>query len=188
MLHTIQMKNISFVLPIIVLIVGMSACDQLQNNILNGNSPGTGDDDGVSISPDDIPPDDTTLVGDVVIVGDGVSPPQEWINDKYQLNSAAITDDTLEISVSYGGGCEVHEFTLIADNTFMESDPVQLAVSIVHNANLDYCERWVTESYHFDLTPIKTMYQQSYQQDAGTVVLNLENIPDGAPALVYKFS
>ena len=85
------------------------------------------------------------------------------------------------------GGCETHEFTLIASDAFMESDPVQLGISIVHNANLDFCERWVEEVYHFDLMPIKTMYQEAYQQEAGTVVLNLEGVPEDVDALIYKF-
>ena len=107
-----------------------------------------------------------------------------YIRSKYQLyelSSAEITDDTLRISVSYGGGCEEHEFTLIASNTFMESDPVQLNISIVHNANLDPCERWVSEAYYFDLTPIKNMYLQNYPL--------VPDAPDPEPAAIaLKFT
>ena len=114
--------------------------------------------------------------------------PEAWWTDHYNLESAMLVGDTLTINVAYGGGCEDHEFTLIASETFMESDPVELSVSIVHNANNDPCERWVEEAYHFDLTPIKTKYQQVYQQDAGTIMLNLANLPEGYPALNYEFA
>lgn len=163
-------------------------CDEVPNEVLEGAPPDTDLDDSVSISPGDIPADDTKLFGDVVIVEPGVNEPDQWINDAYQLDDATITADTLTISVSYGGGCETHQFTLIASEAFMESDPVQLGVSIVHNANRDFCERWVEEVYHFNLTPIKTMYQEAYKQDAGTIVLNLEGAPEDAVPLIYKFA
>ena len=35
---------------------------------------------------------------------------------------------------------------------------------LAHNANGDACEAWLTEDYNFDLTPIKTMYQEGYRQ------------------------
>ena len=106
-------------------------------------------------------------------------------SDDYVLNSATITGDTLAINASYGGGCESHEFTLIVSEQFLESHPVQLAVSLVHDGNDDRCEAWLTEDYTCDLTRIKTYYQESYRQDTGTVVLNLGNAPNGQ--LIYEF-
>ena len=162
-------------------------CDEVPDAVLNGPTPDADVDDSISISPGDIPADDTKLFGTVVIVDRGVNEPDKWVNDDYQLEVARIVGDTLTISVAYGGGCETHEFTLLAAKAFMELDPVQLGVSIVHNANLDFCERWVEEVYHFDLTPIKAMYQEAYQQKMGTVVFNLEGAPEGADALIYTF-
>ena len=175
----------SFLLYFIILF--SIGCGEVPDEILDGANPDTDLDNSVSVSPDDIPVDDTKLSGNVVIADPGVNKPDQWGNDAYQLDDTTIAGDTLTISVSYGGGCKTHEFTLIAADAFMESDPVQLDVSIVHNANLDFCERWVEEMYHFDLTPIKTMYQQAYQQDEGTVVLNLEGVPEGAAPLIYRF-
>ena len=169
----------------VVLAVG---CGEVPNGVLDGADSDADLDGSVSVSPGDIPTDDTKLLGNVVITDPGGNDADRWRNDEYQLNGATLADDTLTISVAYGGGCQTHEFTLIAADAFMESDPVQLSVSIVHNANLDFCERWVEEMYHFDLTPIKKMYQAAYQQAAGTVVLNLKSLPEGADALVYKFA
>ena len=180
-----QKINVFFLCLIVLFAIG---CDKMEDEILDGTQPNTGIEDSVSVTPGEIPPDDTRLTGAVVIADGPENAADKWVNNDYMLESAMIVEDTLTINVAYGGGCEDHEFTLIASEAFMESDPVQLSVSIVHNANLDPCERWVEEAYHFDLTPIKTMYQQAYQQDAGTIVLNLANLPEGAPALIYEFA
>ena len=90
------------------------------------------------------------------------------------------------INVSYSGGCEKHEMTLVASESFLESFPVQLPVSLAHNANGDACEAWLTEDYNFDLTPIKTMYQDAYRQEAGTIILRLKDAPN--TDLVYEFT
>ena len=179
-------KMNSFLLCLIVLFA--IGCDKMQDELLEGTDPNTDVDDSISVTPSDIPPDDTILMGDVVILEDKDNAADQWVNDDYNLEEATLMGDTLTIDVAYGGGCADHQFTLLAEPAFMESDPVQLGISIVHNANDDFCERWVEEAYHFDLTPIKTMYQQAYQQDAGTIVLNLGNLPQGDPALIYEFA
>ena len=61
-----------------------------------------------------------------------------------------------------------------------------LHITLAHNANGDLCRAWLTEDYHFDLTPIKTMYQKAYRQAAGTIILRLKDAPDGK--LIYEFS
>ena len=185
-----QKMNVFFLCLIVLCAIG---CEKMQDEILDGTDPNADLDDSVSVTPGEIPPDDTKLVGNVVIMADQDNAADQWVDNPYTFNSATITDDTLTISVAYGGGCETHEFTLLAEPAFMESDPVGLGISIVHNANNDPCERWVEEDYHFDLTPIKTMYQQAYQQNAGTVVLRLAavldivNFPNGVPAPTYEF-
>ena len=119
----------------------------------------------------------------VVFIGDAGD---KFGSDSFVLNDATVTDDTLLISVSYSGGCKNHQFTLVASDSFLESSPVQLSVDIVHNANGDICEAWPTENYHFDLTPIKMLYQDAYRQEAGTIVLRLKDAPDGE--LIYEFT
>lgn len=169
-----RLKNtILYALSLSIFIIG---CQQLDNQMKNGS------DDLISISVDDVDPVEIFYTG-TVFIGDAGD---RFGTDEYDLNSATITDDTLNISVSYGGGCKEHEFTLIASEAFLESFPVQLPVSIAHNANGDTCEAYPTENYRFDLTPIKTMYQEAYQQEAGTIILRLKDAPDGE--LVYEFT
>ena len=111
--------------------------------------------------------------------------PDAWGTDAYVINAATVEDGTLRVNVSYSGGCETHAFTLVAAEMFLESLPVQLRVSLAHNANGDTCEALITEDHIFDLTPIKEVYQKAYRTDTGTIVLRLKDAPPSN--LAYDF-
>ena len=136
----------------------------------------------VSFSPDDVSPDETKPWGQVVIDSNGT---EEWGTDDFELSAASITGDTLAVTVSYSGGCKAHQLTLVSPGLFLESNPVQLVVALAHNANGDSCEAWLTQDYFFRIAPIKTLYQEAYLQDSGTIVLLLKDAPD---ELVYEFA
>ena len=125
--------------------------------------------------------DDIGKINNTVIA----AAPEAWGTDEYVINAATVETDTLHVNVSYTGGCETHVFTLVAEPMFLESFPVQLRVSLAHNANGDTCEASITEDHVFDLTPIKTMYQKGYRTDEGTIVLGLKGGPLGG--LFYEF-
>ena len=154
-------------IPFILFAVG---CEKSLNELLR-------ESDNATLTADEKPASESVFIGDAG---------ERFGTDRYVLNAAAITDDTLTINVSYGGGCRTHQFTLITSDAFMESFPVQLRISLAHNANNDLCRAWLTEDYHFDLTPIKTLYQEGYRQKAGTIILRLEDAPEGN--LVYEFT
>ena len=135
-----------------------------------------------AVSSDDIASEEATLWGQVITDPDATA---DLGADAYELDAAAILGDTLAVTVSYGGGCAEHRFALDASAAFAESDPVQLAVALAHQANGDACERWVTQDYHFNLAPLKTRYQAEYQQEAGAIVLLLAG---ARRALVYEFA
>ncbi|WP_420438452.1 hypothetical protein [Candidatus Palauibacter sp.] len=107
-------------------------------------------------------------------------------DDPYVVNSAAIDGHELTLEVSYGGGCERHDFTLVISSTFLESDPVQLRAALAHEANGDACEAWITESIDFDLALVRTRYQEFYGPGAGTVVLLITGV--SGHDLVYEFA
>lgn len=115
--------------------------------------------------------DDAGNIGNIVFS----STPHAWSTDPYVINFANWQDDTLTVNVSYGGGCEIHEVTLVADDQFderfLESSPVGLRIWLDHNANGDRCKAWITEDYHFDLTPIKEVYQEAYGTETGAIYL-----------------
>jgi len=62
---------------------------------------------------------------------------------------------------------------------------VQLSTVLTHEANDDPCEAWLTQAYTFDLLIIKRRYRETFGPGAGTVVLQLDGVPDGH--LVYEF-
>ena len=167
--------TIGIILSLLILLT--IGCQGLQNQMK-----AEPDDTPVSVSVDDVDPTDITYTGEVFIGDAG----DRFGTDEFVVNSATITDDTLTVNVSYGGGCEAHQFTLVVSDSFLESSPVQLHVSLAHNANGDACEAYLTEKYQFDLTPIKNMYQEAYRQEAGTIILRLKNAPD--TDLVYEFT
>ena len=118
------------------------------------------------------------MTGKVVIDdGTGERPPE---SDPFVLERARITGDALEAVVSYGGGCREHRFTLVAAGFFRLTDPVSLSVSLVHDAVGDPCEAYLTETYSFDLGPIRNLYGG----EGGSIVLLLEGVSD----LVYEFA
>ena len=194
-------KMSSLLLCLIVLFVVGCEKQMVPNGITDGTDTDTDADDPVTVTPGDIPDDDTNPVGNVVLLTGDDENDQDAIEqagaDAYNFNSATIEGDTLTVSVSYGGGCETHEFTLLAEPAFMEDGPfgTAIGISIVHNSNLDMCEAWLTESYDFDLTPIKKKYQEQYNKDAGSVHLGMiadlqiVTFPDGVPTdLIYEFT
>ncbi|MEZ4385193.1 MAG: hypothetical protein R3A79_27950 [Nannocystaceae bacterium] len=85
-----------------------------------------------------------------------------------------ITGDTLLLEVAYSGGCAEHDFGLCWDGAFLESDPVQVHVTVGHNGNGDACEAYPMEQLQFDLTELKTSWQEAYQQDSGLIVIHVD--------------
>ena len=138
-------------------------------------------DTSIAVSVDDVPPPGPRA--GVVVVSEE---PLLYGRDAFVLNSAAIAGDTLSLNLSYAGGCARHEFTLVVSEVFLESDPVQLPVSLAHDANGDSCEAWLTQDYEFDLTPIRDRYRQVYGDGPGRLVLLLDGAPGGT--LLYVFA
>ena len=151
----------------VVAVVLLGGCDAEELAIFNQ---GQANDDA-----------DVTPTG-LVVIDDSA---EEWGVDAYVLNSAVIAGDQLKLNISYGGGCRDHVFTLVAASAFEGSSPVALKVTLAHDADNDPCEAFFTEEHHFDLTPIKAMYQITYQEESGVVVLHLEGIENDQ--LVYAF-
>ena len=93
--------------------------------------------------------------------------------DPLTINDIQLKKDILIFNVSYGGGCEEHEFQLIA-TSFMESYPVQVNILLSHEDNDDPCDMWVTETLIFNILPLKKSYQQLYQEESDTIIMNTD--------------
>ena len=150
------------------------------------------EEDTVTATPGDTM-DQSPYLG-AVVINDALAPLDQWGSDEYEIQTGGedtpvIENDTLTVTMSYSGGCEAHDVTLVAfpSDVFPESYPVHLDVTLAHNAHGDACEAYLTETYAFDLTPIKARYQEVYMGDPGTIILVLQGVPDDIPDLVYTF-
>ncbi len=64
--------------------------------------------------------------------------------------------------MSYSGGCETHSFRLCwPEPSFMESEPVQTNLEIIHDGPPDPCDAYPTEVVSFDLSPLKAAWIDS---------------------------
>lgn len=102
--------------------------------------------------------------------------------DPLTINDIQLQKSILKFNVSYGGGCEDHEFQLIS-TSFMESYPVQVNILLSHDDNDDPCDMWVTETLIFNIIPLKNSYQELYEE-SGTIVMNIEDWED---SISYDF-
>ena len=82
--------------------------------------------------------------------------------DPYTIEKADISGDTLILRLSFGGGCEKHEFELLNNFAFKENinefgrvENYQTRITLKHNAHNDRCRSIVREEKRFDLTPIQ---------------------------------
>lgn len=110
--------------------------------------------------------------------------PEIWSNcdarDPVTVTGARQESDTLAVDVSYGGGCETHQFSMCwPDRVFLESDPVQVPVVIWHDDGGDTCEAAISQTLQFDLRPLYTAFDDAYGAP-GQVVVGL----DGASVTV----
>ncbi len=110
---------------------------------------------------------------------------QPYAMDPMTIETAMIVGDALEVGVQHSGGCETHEFAYCWDGAFLESFPVQVMTQISHDANGDLCDALISEMLSFDLVPLKTAYQKSYQTPNGQVSINLAGWQGGQ--LLYSF-
>lgn len=112
-----------------------------------------------------------TWAGEVVITPNADAP--HWPSDQVTIQGFTIRGDSLELAVTFGGGCRDHAFVLLSDATWMESYPVQVGVRLAHDANGDNCKALLSRVLRFDLSPLKSAYSASYQAASGIMKLNI---------------
>ena len=99
------------------------------------------------------------------------------------IDSVTLSGDSLDVLVSYSGGCATHWFTTCwPDQSFMESFPVQAALELLHEGDApDPCEAWISEEVTVDLMPLRRAYEASYGS-SGTIIVGL-----GGYSVEYSF-
>jgi hypothetical protein len=101
-------------------------------------------------------------------------------NPSTQINRAVIIDNTLELEVSYSGGCEEQVFDLVGNEMIMKSFPPQRSVVLVRDSKGDDCREWITKTIIFDITEL----HHSKKVDA-EILLRLEGF-DGELRYIYR--
>lgn len=95
--------------------------------------------------------------------------------DMLTVDGVSIKDDVLQVDASFSGGCAEHTVTACWDGLFLESFPVQARISLYHDANGDACEAYLSQTFTYDLTPMKDSYLEGYQATEGTIILGVED-------------
>jgi hypothetical protein len=75
-------------------------------------------------------------------------------SDPFELISIVLKGDTVIITVAYSGGCKRHTFKIIWNETLSDTEPPQTGLIILHNANGDMCEAWITEKLIFSISDL----------------------------------
>lgn len=112
---------------------------------------------------------------------DGYSFGNESYNDPYFLD-----EGTLFINVGYSGGCEEHDFDLMWDGSFEDSDNASLY--LIHDANNDVCEAYANETLEFDLSAIKDAYTEEFDDSSGSVFLYIYSDTDEEDSFTVEYS
>ncbi|MEZ4799275.1 MAG: NigD-like C-terminal domain-containing protein [Flavobacteriales bacterium] len=98
--------------------------------------------------------------------------------DPFQIVSAVTEGDSLIVMAQYGGGCEVHEFSLMSNGLYLKSLPMQLNLTIEHKANNDMCRALLTQRLAFDISSVK-------QKSSKEILLIIND--DSENKVTYKY-
>jgi hypothetical protein len=75
-------------------------------------------------------------------------------SDPFVIGGAKIIDDCLEISLSFSGGCEAHEF-IMAYQELPKFEKYSGKLTLGHNSHGDMCEAYITRTVSFNLAPLQ---------------------------------
>jgi hypothetical protein len=87
--------------------------------------------------------------------------PSDWRLDPFVLDSVAALGDTLHLGITFGGGCRPHEAQTL----------------LSHDDGDDPCDGLLHRDVKADLAPLKDAWRLAYQQQSGTIVMQIR-LPD----------
>jgi hypothetical protein len=119
---------------------------------------------------DDITTENEGLIKPVIFISDNINSLQ---SDSVIIEQIEIKNNILTISCSYLGGCEVHSLNLFSEIGFLESDPVQLRMRLIHHAYSDSCQNVINEKVAFDLKSVATLYKSAYRTNKGIILFSV---------------
>lgn len=75
--------------------------------------------------------------------------------DSFNIENAEIVGDSLIVDVSYGGGCQLHVFSLYSTGSYLKSLPLQMELTLNHQSNGDMCRAFLRNRIAFDIKQTK---------------------------------
>jgi hypothetical protein len=94
------------------------------------------------------------VTGNLSAYSDAASNRSTGTGDPFELKDVMITTDSVKITVSYSGGCKKHKFEIIWNETLSNTTPPQTRFIILHDANGDMCEAYITETLGFPINDL----------------------------------
>ncbi|UKN02820.1 hypothetical protein K6119_04725 [Paracrocinitomix mangrovi] len=78
----------------------------------------------------------------------------EYRSASTNIEKVSIDENVMTLIVSYSGGCEKHEFSLVGSTALMKSLPPKRNILLQHKNNDDNCREYITDTLQFDITPL----------------------------------
>jgi hypothetical protein len=76
------------------------------------------------------------------------------ISSPFELQNVSVSDDNVEITVAYSGGCKKHNFEIIWDENINFGNPPVINLIVIHHANGDACEAYIKEDLKFNVSDL----------------------------------
>ncbi len=113
-------------------------------------------------------------------------------SDSYVFSSEVYTNyyfldgDTLYVTAGYGGGCVDHNFRLIWDGTFRDSEHASLY--LIQDTNDDTCNNTETDVLKFDLSTLREAYESEFATTMGNLQLRIYNKAENGNSINVEYS
>lgn len=91
----------------------------------------------------------TEIVSEIIVQKGFVKPET---SDMFDMVKTSIEGNILTVEVSYGGGCNEHEFKLYFDGSYMKSLPPKANFILTHDNKGDACRSIVEKTLKFDIS------------------------------------
>lgn len=99
----------------------------------------------------------------------------QLFTDSLTVEKISMDKNTLQLVVSYWGGCKSHQFALYGFAYFLKSNPPQVEIRLSHNGNSDPCKSLITQELNFNLENLLTACKR--QLGTGQIMLRI-NLPN----------
>ncbi len=101
----------------------------------------------------------------------------QWEEAAFDILSAEVNGDALQLTIQYGGGCGAHQFEGVSAGPLMKSMPPKQPLKVVHRTTGDPCRALIEEELTIELKPWRAAPH-------GVTVILLENWNN---PLIYEY-